>query len=128
MCGFGIGTIFQVAIFVIVVLVVLALLRALLGDFFASITSAPYWNIIQIVIGGVVAILILLFLWRLAECAGLFGAGWAGVVGAWHDRLSATSRPRSPSTPIARTGRMRSSPASSARASRSSTPSCASTG
>jgi hypothetical protein len=25
------------------------------------------------VIGGVVAILILLFLWRLAECAGLFG-------------------------------------------------------
>ena len=76
MCGFGIGTIFQVAIFVIVVLVVLALLRALLGDFFASITSAPYWNIIQIVIGGVVAILILLFLWRLAECAG-FLAGSA---------------------------------------------------
>jgi hypothetical protein len=73
MCGFGINTIFQVAIFVIVVLVVLALLRALLGDFFTSITSAPYWNIIQIVIGGVVAILILLFLWRLAECAGLFG-------------------------------------------------------
>jgi hypothetical protein len=55
------------------VLVVLALLRILLGDFFASLTSAPYWNVIQIVIGGVVAILILLFLWRLAECAGLFG-------------------------------------------------------
>jgi hypothetical protein len=73
MCGFGIGTIFQVAIFVIVVLVVLALLRVLLGDAFAGITSGPYWNIIQIVIGGVVAILILLFLWRLAECAGLFG-------------------------------------------------------
>ena len=73
MCGFGIGTIFQVAIFVIVVLVVLALLRVLLGDIFASITASPYWNIIQIVIGGVVAILILLFLWRLAECAGLFG-------------------------------------------------------
>ena len=73
MCGFGIGTIFQVAIFVIVVLVVLALLRVLLGDVFANITAGPYWNIIQIVIGGVVAILILLFLWRLAECAGLFG-------------------------------------------------------
>lgn len=73
MCGFGIGTIFQVAIFVIVVLVVLALLRVLLGDVFAGILSSPYWNIIQIVIGGVVAILILLFLWRLAECAGLFG-------------------------------------------------------
>ena len=73
MCGFGIGTIFQVAIFVIVVLVVLALLRAPVGDLFSGITSAPYWNIIQIVIGGVVAILILLFLWRLAECAGLFG-------------------------------------------------------
>jgi hypothetical protein len=73
MCGFGIGTIFQVAIFVIVVLVVLALLRILLGDFFASLTSATYWNVIQIVIGGVVAILILLFLWRLAgarDCSG----------------------------------------------------------
>jgi hypothetical protein len=73
MCGYGIGTIFQVAIFVIVVLVVLALLRALLGSWVANITATPYWNIIQIVIGGVVAILILLFLWRLAECAGLFG-------------------------------------------------------
>ena len=73
MCGFGISTIFQVAIFVIVVLVVLALLRALLGDFWAGVTATPYWNIISIVIGGVIAILILLFLWRLAECAGVFG-------------------------------------------------------
>jgi hypothetical protein len=73
MCGFGLDTIFKVAIFVVVVLVVLALLRAAFGNFFASITAAPYWNIIQIVIGGVVAILILLFIWRLAECAGLFG-------------------------------------------------------
>ena len=73
MCGFGIGTIFQVAIFVIVVLVVLALLRVLLGGWIANITAAPYWNVIQIVIGGVVAILILLVLWRLAECAGVFG-------------------------------------------------------
>ncbi len=73
MCGFGIGTIFQVAIFVIVVLVILALLRVLMGGWFANITATPYWNIIQIVIGGVVAILILLFIWKLAECAGLFG-------------------------------------------------------
>jgi hypothetical protein len=73
MCGFGLDLIFKVAIFVIVVLVVLALLRAAFGDFFSGITSAPYWNIIQIVIGGVIAILILLFIWRLAECAGLFG-------------------------------------------------------
>lgn len=71
MCGFGIGTIFQVAIFIIVVLVILALLRTAFGSWFANITSAPYWNIISIVIGGVVAILILLFLWRLAECAGV---------------------------------------------------------
>ena len=80
MCGFGIGTIFQVAIFVIVVLVVLALLRILLGDFCSAITSAPYWNIIQIVIGGVIAILILLFLWRLAECAGLLGRVALGMI------------------------------------------------
>ena len=72
MCGFGIGTIFQVAIFVIVVLVVLALLRILLGDWFTSLTG-DYWNVIRIVIGGVVAVVILLFLWRLAECAGVVG-------------------------------------------------------
>jgi hypothetical protein len=42
MCGFGIGTIFQVAIFVIVVLVVLALLRALLGGWVANITGTLF--------------------------------------------------------------------------------------
>ena len=73
MCGFGLDLIFKVAIFIIVVLVVLALLRVAFGEWFANITAAPYWNIIQIVIGGVIAILILLFIWRLAECAGLFG-------------------------------------------------------
>lgn len=73
MCGFGIGTIFQVAIFVIVVLVILALLRILFGQWLVNITAQPYWNVISIVIGGVVAILILLFVWRLAECAGLLG-------------------------------------------------------
>ena len=71
MCGFGIHTIFEIAIFIIVVLVVLALLRAAFGNVFASITATPYWNIIQIVIGGVIAILILLFLWRLADCTGV---------------------------------------------------------
>lgn len=80
MCGFGIATIFQVAIFVIVVLVVLALLRAVFPSLLAGFGAAPYGNIIQIVIGGVVAILILLFIWRLAECAGLFG-GRLGVIG-----------------------------------------------
>lgn len=73
MCGFGLDLIFKVAIFVIVVLVILALLRAVFGQWLTSVTSMPYWNIIQIVIGGVIAILILLFIWRLAECAGLFG-------------------------------------------------------
>jgi hypothetical protein len=73
MCGFGIDLIFKVAIFVVVVLVILALLRAVFGEWFAGVTAMPYWNIIQIVIGGVIAILVLLFIWRLAECAGLFG-------------------------------------------------------
>ena len=73
MCGFGLDLIFKVAIFIIVVLVILALIRAALPNLLVSITGAPYWNIIQIVIGGVIAILILLFIWRLAECAGLFG-------------------------------------------------------
>jgi hypothetical protein len=69
MCGFGLDLIFKVAIFIVVVLVVLALLRAAFGQWFAGITAAPYWNIIQ----SVIAILVLLFIWRLAECAGLFG-------------------------------------------------------
>jgi hypothetical protein len=73
MCGFGMDLIFKVAIFVIVVLVILALLRAVFGEWYANVVAMPYWNIIQIVIGGVIAILILLFIWRLAECAGLFG-------------------------------------------------------
>jgi hypothetical protein len=81
MCGFGMDLIFKVAIFVIVVLVVLALLRAAFGEWFAGITAAPYWNIIQIVIGGVIAILILLFIWRLAECAGLFGRVGLALMG-----------------------------------------------
>ena len=73
MCGFGMDLIFKVAIGIVVVLVILALLRTAFGDWFAGITTAPYWNIIQIVIGGVIAILVLLFIWRLAECAGLMG-------------------------------------------------------
>ena len=77
MCGFGIELIFKVAIFIIVVLVILALLRAAFSGWMAGLTSAPYWNIIQIVIGGVIAILVLLFIWKLAECAGLLGrVGW----------------------------------------------------
>lgn len=73
MCGFGVSTIFVVAIAIIVILVVIALFRAAFPNFFANIAATPYWNIIQIVIGGVIAILILLFIWRLAECAGLLG-------------------------------------------------------
>jgi hypothetical protein len=80
MCGFGIDLIFKVAIFVVVVLVVLALLRAAFGGWMAGITGLPYWNIIQTVIVGVVAILILLFIWRLAECAGLVRYGLAYVL------------------------------------------------
>jgi hypothetical protein len=80
MCGFGIDLIFKVAIFVVVVLVILALLRAAFGGWMAGITGSPYWNIIQTVIVGVVAILILLFIWRLAECAGLVRYGLAYVL------------------------------------------------
>jgi hypothetical protein len=80
MCGFGISTIFQIAIFIIVVLVVIALLRAAFGSWFVNIASTPYWNIIQIVIGGVIAICVLLFIWKMAECAGLIGgAGRMGL-------------------------------------------------
>jgi hypothetical protein len=73
MCGFGIDVIFRVAIFIIVVLVILALIRYAAGSWFTGLGTGPYWPVIQIVIGGVIAILILLFLWKLAECAGLLG-------------------------------------------------------
>lgn len=75
MCGFGISTIFQVAIFIIVVCVVFALLQWAFGSWFVNVSATPYWPVIRIVIGGVIAILILLFLWRLAECAGLLPRG-----------------------------------------------------
>ncbi len=80
MCGFGMDLIFRVAIFIVIVLVVLALLRAAFGGWMAGITSAPYWNIIQIVIGGIIAILILLFIWRLAECARLVQNDYPSLV------------------------------------------------
>jgi hypothetical protein len=73
MCGFGMDLIFKVAIAIVVILVILALLRLAFGEWFSAVSGLPYWNVIQIVIGGVIAILILLFIWRLAECAGLFG-------------------------------------------------------
>lgn len=73
MCGFGMDLIFKVAIALVVLLVVFALLRTVFGEWYAAVSNMPYWNIIQIVIGGVIAILVLLFIWRLAECAGLFG-------------------------------------------------------
>ena len=74
MCGFGIDLIFKVAIFIIVVLVILALIRAAWPEAL-NVTGGQYGNIIRIVIGGVVAILILLFIWKMAECAGLVRIG-----------------------------------------------------
>lgn len=74
MCGFGIDLIFKVAIFIIVVLVILALIRAAWPNAL-NFAATPYSGLIRIVIGGVVAILVLLFIWRLAECAGLVRMG-----------------------------------------------------
>ena len=74
MCGFGMDLIFKVAIAIVVILGLMALLRVAFGQWFATVQALPYWNVIQIVIGVVVAILILLFIWRLAECAGLVHA------------------------------------------------------
>lgn len=74
MCGFGISTIFEVAIVIIVVLAVLAMLRAVFPGALAVFGGGgQYGNIISIVVGAVVAIVILLILWRIAECAGLVG-------------------------------------------------------
>lgn len=71
MCGYGMHTIFQFAIFVICVVVVLAIINRAFGNIFSQIQANPFWWIIQLVISGVVAIVVLMILWRLAECAGL---------------------------------------------------------
>ena len=71
MCGFGMDFMFKVAIFVIVVLVILAILRAAFGSLFVNLTAMPYWNIIQLLIGGAVAIVVIMILWRFAQCAGV---------------------------------------------------------
>ncbi len=71
MCGFGMDTIFRVAIFIVIFLGLLALIQYALGGWLSRVGATTYWPVIQIVIGVIVAILILLFLWRLAECARL---------------------------------------------------------
>jgi hypothetical protein len=75
MCGFGIDLLFKVAIFIIVVLVIIAMVQWALGNVTANITGSRFWGLIQILIGGVVAIIIVVVLWKLAECAGLIGGG-----------------------------------------------------
>lgn len=80
MCGFGLSTVFQVAIFVIVVLAVIAMLRLVFPSVWTGWGVGPYGGIIQIVVGAAVAIVVILLIWRLAECAGLLG-GRVGVLG-----------------------------------------------
>lgn len=88
MCGFGVSTIFTVAIALIVILVVLALIRVAFPALGANIAASPYWNIIQIVIGGVVAIIVLLLIWRFAQCTGLLGkVGYAPQYADWSRAL-----------------------------------------
>ena len=70
MCGFGMDMIFKVAIFLIVIIAIIAMLRWAFPALF-NFSAAPYGGLLQIVIGAVIAILILLFLWKMAECAGL---------------------------------------------------------
>ena len=93
LCGFGIATIFEVAIFIIVVLAIIALINAtgwLAG--FVGPPGAPYGNIIRIVVGAVIAILILLFLWKMAECAGSWAASAGRITSTCSDSLDEPSR------------------------------------
>lgn len=78
MCGFGMDLIFRVAIFLVVVLVIVAMIQWAAAGWVANLMGSRFWGLIQIVIGGVIAILILLFIWRLAECAGLIRGAMNG--------------------------------------------------
>jgi hypothetical protein len=73
MCGFGMDLIFRVAIFIIVVIVLFAMIQWAFGNALAAVTGSRFWGLIQILIGGVIALIAVVILWRLAECAGLLG-------------------------------------------------------
>lgn len=71
MCGFGPYLLVEIAIAVVVILVLYAIINRAFPGLFASVTSVPYWDIIKLLIGGLVAIGIILIIWRLFQCAGL---------------------------------------------------------
>lgn len=73
MCGFGMDLLFRVAILLVVVIALIAMIQWAAAGWFASVTSSRYWGLIQILIGAVIAVLVIIFLWKLAECAGLMG-------------------------------------------------------
>lgn len=71
MCGFGITTLFEVAIFIVVICVLIAMINWAFPNAFGIVGAAPFGGLIRILIGGVVAIIIILILWKFVECAGL---------------------------------------------------------
>jgi hypothetical protein len=73
MCGFGMDLLFRVAIFIVVVIALFAMIQWAAGGMLASITGSSYWGLIRILIGAVVAIIVILVLWRFAQCAGVIG-------------------------------------------------------
>jgi len=68
----GPALIFQLAILVILIIGAVMLLRLLLP---ALGLGEPFGQIIRIVVGVVVAIIVVIFVWKLAECSGLMRLG-----------------------------------------------------
>jgi hypothetical protein len=69
MC-FSPGMLFQLAILIVIVVAAIALIQLVLPSLGLSI-GAPFDQIIRILIWAVVCIMVIVFIWRLAECSGL---------------------------------------------------------
>lgn len=66
------GFLFQLAIVIVIIIAAIALLRLVLP----SLAMPPaFQQAINILIWAVVAICIIVFIWRLAECSGLMRLG-----------------------------------------------------
>ena len=69
MC-FSAAMLFQLAIIIVIIIAAVALIRLILPALGVTL-GAPYDQVIRILIGAVVAICLIVFIWKLAECSGL---------------------------------------------------------
>jgi hypothetical protein len=65
---------FQLAILIVIIIAAIALIRLVLPSLGVSI-GPPFDQVIRILVWAVVTIMIIVFIWKLAECSGLMRLG-----------------------------------------------------